>query len=73
MSFINKLHNNLPGYLLHIKDRLQGNMLKPLSGIKIVMPISRSTINSVNITSAYNNINITMDHRRAVWMEVLFN
>ena len=43
MSCINKLNNNLPGYLLHIKDRQQGNMLKPkpLSGVKAVVPILR--------------------------------
>jgi len=44
MSFINKLQKNLPGYLLHIPDRLQGNMLKPkpLSLVEeAVVPILR--------------------------------
>jgi hypothetical protein len=64
MSFINKLNNNLPGFLLNIPNRLQGNMLKPkriISGIDDVVPILKSTINSVSITSAYNNITITMN------------
>jgi len=64
MSFINVLNQNLPGFLLHIPNRLQGNMLKPkkiISGIDEVVPILKSTINSVSITSAYNNINITMN------------
>jgi len=44
MPFINKLNNNLPGYLLHIPERLKGNMLKPkpLSVVKeAVVPIMR--------------------------------
>ena len=44
MSFINKLNNNFPGYLLHIPERLKGNMLKPkpLSVVKeAVVPIMR--------------------------------
>ena len=44
MSFINKLNNNLPGYLIHIPERLKGNMLKPkpLSVVKAaVIPIMR--------------------------------
>ena len=41
MSFINKLNQNLPGFLLHIPNRLQGNMMKPkriISGIDDVVP-----------------------------------
>ena len=43
MSFINKLTQNSPGYLIHIPERLKGNMLKPqpLSGVKTVVPIER--------------------------------
>jgi hypothetical protein len=44
MSFINVLNQNLPGFLLHIPDRQQGNMLKPkpLSVVKqAVVPILR--------------------------------
>jgi len=77
MSFINKLNNNLPGFLLHIPDREQGNMLKPktISGIDDVVPILKPIINSVNITSSYNNINITMNitDPQYGWQSYLFN
>jgi len=37
MSFINKLNQNLPGCLIHIPDRLQGNMLKPKKQYRVLM------------------------------------
>ena len=42
MSLINKLHNNLPGYLLRIPDRLQGTLLKQKNQYQVLRLSSTS-------------------------------